>query len=201
MLPGGVFTNQQVFDLQQEIGRPFTWTALLTIKGLPYHEGVMAEHDEARARGVDVWPQVSCRPLVFQMNLAEPFTLNTRDSFRELMDRGRDERLAAYRDPQWRERARRDLDGEGFIPFNYASLAVAESDRHPELVGRGVLDVAVERGCSPLDVLVDLSLEDDLRTRFWSVLANDDPDAIEWLLPRDGVLKPKPGCASPAGPA
>src|SRR5690606_24697138 len=38
MLPGGVFTNQQVFDLQQEIGRPFTWTALLTIKGLPYHE-------------------------------------------------------------------------------------------------------------------------------------------------------------------
>ena len=188
MLPGGVFTNQQVFDLQQEIGRPFTWTALLTIKGLPYHEGVIAEHDEARARGVDVWPQVSCRPLVFQMNLAEPFTLNTRDSFRELMDRGRDERLAAYRDPQWRERARRDLDGEGFIPFNYASLAVAESDRHPELVGRGVLDVAVERGCSPLDVLVDLSLEDDLRTRFWSVLANDDPDAIEWLLPRDGVL-------------
>ena len=31
-------------------------------------------------------------------------------------------------------------------------------------------------------------MTDDLTTRFNSVLANDDPDAIEWLLPRDGVL-------------
>jgi len=188
MLPGGVFSNEQVFELQQEIGRPFTWTALLTIKGLPYHEGVMAEHDEARGRGVDVWPQVSCRPLVFQMNLEEPFTLNTRETFRELMGGSRDERLAAYRDPAWRDRARVDLEGRGFIPFNFGSLSVAESERHPELVGRTVVELAVERDTSPLDVMVDLSLEDDLRTRFWSVLANDDPDAIAWLLPRDGVL-------------
>ena len=82
LLPGGVFSNEQVFDLQREVGRPFTWTALLTIKGFPYHEGVIKEHDDARATGVDVWPQVSCRPLVFQMNLAEPFTLNMRDSFK-----------------------------------------------------------------------------------------------------------------------
>ena len=188
MLPGGVFTNEQVFDLQREVGRPFTWTALLTIKGIPYHERVIEEHDAARATGVDVWPQVSCRPLVFQVNLEEPFTLNTRDTFRELMGGSREERLAAYRDPAWRERARIDLEGRGFLPFNFSSLSVAESDRHPELVGRNVVDIAEERGCGPLDVLLDLSLEDDLRTRFWSVLANDDPDAIEWLLPRDGVL-------------
>ncbi len=188
MLPGGVFSNEQVFELQREVGRPFTWTALLTIKGIPYHERVIEEHDAARATGVDVWPQVSCRPLVFQVNLEEPFTLNTRDTFRELMGGTREERLAAYRDPAWRERARADLEGRGFLPFNFSSLSVAESDRHPELVGRGVVDIAEERGCGPLDVLLDLSLEDDLRTRFWSVLANDDPDAIEWLLPRDGVL-------------
>lgn len=188
MLPGGVFDHEQVFDLQQEIGRPFTWTALLTIKGFPYHERVMSEHDEARARGVEVWPQVSCRPLVFQMNLEEPFTLNTRDTFRELMGRSRLDRLAAYRDPAWRDRARRDLDGRGFLPFNWSSVSVAESDRHPDLVGRGLPEVAEQRGCDPLDVLLDVSIDDDLRTRFWSVLANDDADAIAWLLPRDGVL-------------
>ncbi|MBS1837236.1 MAG: amidohydrolase family protein [Actinobacteria bacterium] len=188
MLPGGVFNNEQVFELQREIGRPFTWTALLTIKGFPYHERVIAEHDAARADGVEVWPQVSCRPLVFQMNLAEPFTLNTREAFRELMGLDHDARMAAYRDPAWRARATADLEGRGFLPFNYTSLSVAESDRHPELVGRAVPDIAADRGCSPLDVLVDLSLEEDLRTRFWSVLANDDPEAIAWLLPRDGVL-------------
>ncbi len=190
LLPGGVFSNQQVFDLQRHIGRPITWTALLTIKGYPYHEGVITEHDEARADGVDVWPQVSCRPLTFQMNLAEPFTLNMRSSFSALMGQSHDERMATYRDPGWREQAWAELSGRarGTLPFNWPSLSVAESDHHPELVGRNVVALADERGCTPLDVLLDVSIDDDLTTRFNSVLANDDPDAIAWLLPRDGVL-------------
>jgi N-acyl-D-amino-acid deacylase len=185
LLPGGVFSNEQVFDLQREVGRPFTWTALLTIKGYPYHEGVIAEHDAARAEGVDVWPQVSCRPLVFQMNLAEPFTLNMRDSFKALMGLTRDQRKEAYADEAWRAKAWADVGGK----VDWSSLTVAESERS-ELVGRSVVDMAAERGGSttPLDVMLDISLEDDLRTRFWSVLANNDPDGIAWLLPRDGVL-------------
>ncbi len=190
MLPGGVFSNDEVFELQSEIKRPITWTALLTIKGLPYHVGVVEEHDAARARGIEVWPQVSCRPLVFQMNLAEPFTLNMRDSFKALMGLSRDERIAAYRDPSWRAAAWEELSGKqrGFLPINFAALSVAESARHPELVGRSVPELAVERGVTELDVMLDISLEEDLTTRFWSVLANDDPEGIAWLLPRDNVL-------------
>jgi len=190
LLPGGVFTNQEVFDLQRHVGRPITWTALLTIKGYPYHEGVITEHDAARADGIDVWPQVSCRPLTFQMNLAEPFTLNMRSTFSALMGLSHDERTATYRDPAWREQAWVELSGRerGTLPFNWPSLSVAESAHRPDLVGRNVVALADERGCTPLDVLLDVSLDDDLGTRFNSVLANDDPDAIAWLLPRDGVL-------------
>lgn len=189
MLPGGVFKNHEVFALQRELGRPITWTALLTVAGVPYHEKVVAEHDAARAEGVEVWPQVSCRPLVFQINLADPFTFNTRPAFAALMDRPREERLAAYRDPAWRASAWAELSGSGgMLPVKWASLSVAESDRHPELIGRGVVELAEERGCTPLDVVLDVSLDDDLTTRFWSVLANDDPEAIAWLLPRDGML-------------
>lgn len=189
LLPGGVISNDELFELQMEIGRPFTWTALLTVKGFPYHLKVIAEHDAARARGVDVWPQVSCRPLVFQMNLAEPFTLNMRESFQALMALSRDERIAAYRDPAWRAAAWEELSGkQRVLPFNWQALSVAESVARPDLVDRKVLDLAEEWGCTPLDVILDVSLDDDLTTRFWSVLANDDDDAIEWLLPRDGVL-------------
>ncbi len=145
MLPGGVFRNEQVFELQRHLGRPITWTALLTIKGLPYHEKVVAEHDAARADGVEVWPQVSCRPLVFQMNLEEPFTLNMRPSFAALMDLDRDSRVAAYRDPQWRTQAWEDVSGRGgLLPFNWPALSVAESETHPELVGRSVVELAEE---------------------------------------------------------
>jgi N-acyl-D-aspartate/D-glutamate deacylase len=123
------------------------------------------------------------------MNLAEPFTLNTRPSFASLMDLPRDERLAAYRDPSWRAKAWEELSGGGGgLPFNWQSVSVAESPNHPELVDRPVVHMAEERGCTALDVVLDISLEDDLKTRFWSVIANDDKEGIAWLLPRDNVL-------------
>jgi N-acyl-D-amino-acid deacylase len=191
LLPAGVISHKEVSELQQDVGRPVTWTALLTVTGYPYHEKVVHENDEARARGIEVWPQVSCRPLVFQMNLAEPFTLNTRESFSRLMDLSPADRMAAYRDPAWRASTWEELSGAnggGFLPFNWPSVSVAESTSRPELVGRGVVELATERGCTPLDVMLDISLDDTLETRFWSVLANDDADGIAWLLPRDNVL-------------
>ena len=187
LLPGGVIRHEEVFELQRQVGRPFTWTALLTVKGYPYHEKVVAQHDAARAEGVEVWPQVSCRPLVFQMNLEEPFTLNSRPSFARLMGLSRSDRLAAYRDPAWRAATAEEL-ATARLPFNWGSVSVAESDSRPDLVGRAVLDLANELGCTPLDVVLDISLGDDLETRFLSVLANDDPEGIAWLLPRDNVL-------------
>ena len=146
LLPGGVLSNSQMFELQRHIGRPFTWTALLTFAGSDYHEKVMAEHAAARASGVDVWPQVSCRPLVFQMNLAEPFSLNTFPQFAALMDTPVEERKAAYRDPAWRAATQRQLTSGGFSLFNTASLTVAESTSRPDLVGRSVDELAEEQG-------------------------------------------------------
>jgi len=187
LLPGGVISHEEVFELQRRIGRPFTWTALLTFGRSGYHEGVVALHDAARADGVDVWPQVSCRPLVFQMNLEEPFSFNTRPSFAELMDAPTADRTGAYRDPAWRARAWDELNGTG-LRVAWDAIAVAESGTRPDLEGRQVTDLAVEEGVTPLDVMIDLSLADDLHTRFSTVLANDDPDGIAWLLPRDGLL-------------
>ena len=102
LLPGGVIPYEDMITFQREVGRPLTWTALLSLDDSDYHEKIIADTDAARAQGGEVWPQVSCRPLVFQMNLEEPFTLNTRASFRALMDRPREQRIAAYRDPALR---------------------------------------------------------------------------------------------------
>jgi N-acyl-D-amino-acid deacylase len=186
LLPGGVIPYEDMITFQREVGRPLTWTALLSLDGSSYHEQIIADTDAARAEGGEVWPQVSCRPLVFQMNLEEPFTLNTRASFRALMDRPRQERIAAYRDPAWRARAAEEL-ATGYV-FRWHKLSVAESPSRPELAGRPVPALADELGVSPLDAVLDLSLADDLRTRFWSVAANDDPEVVAWLIPRDNVL-------------
>ncbi len=188
LLPGETIKHSDVFEIQRLIGRPLTWTALLTIKDYPWHERIMKDNDAARAKGIEVWPQVSCRPLVFQMNLKEPFTFNMRPIFAALMDSTLEARSAAYRDPAWRARAWDELNGRGVLPPNWSSLAVAESATHPDLIGRPLPELAEERGCTPLDVMLDVSLSEDLETRFTSVLANNDPDAIAWLLPQENVL-------------
>ena len=190
LLPGEKVTHADVYELQRATGRPLTWTALLTVKGYPWHEKIMAANTKARAEGIEVWPQVSCRPLTFQMNMREPFTFNMRSTFQELMDRPDDIRMEAYRDPgvasarvgrdaghsaarcrstsmrsRWRNRRRTP------------SSSAARSPRSPP-----------NANATPLDVMLDVSLDEKLETRFTSVLANNDPEAIAWLLPQDTVL-------------
>ena len=189
LLPGGVLSNARMFELQRTIGRPFTWTALLTFVGSNYHEQVMAEHAAARASGVDVWPQVSCRPLVFQMNMAEPFSLNTFPNFAALMDAPAEERLAAYRDPSWRAATHAAAHLRWLQPVQHG-VALGGGVSQPARPG-GPLGSSIwprSRTCTPLDVMLDLSLADDLTSRFWSVLANDNTEGIADLLPRDDVL-------------
>jgi N-acyl-D-amino-acid deacylase len=188
LLPGETVKHGDVFDLARAIRRPLTWTALLTIKGLPWHLDIVERTRAERETGAEVWPQVSCRPLTFQMNLEEPFTFNMRPAWAALMAGTRAERIAAYRDPAWRAKAWDDLNAATVLPTNWDALSVAESPTHPDLVGRRVVDLAAERGGTPLDAMIDISLDDDLETRFVSVLANNDLDAIAWLLPQDVVL-------------
>ena len=52
LLPGEKVTHDDVFDMQRAVGRPVTWTALLTVKGYPWHEKIMAANTAARAEGV-----------------------------------------------------------------------------------------------------------------------------------------------------
>ncbi len=188
LLPGERIKHADVYEIQRRIRRPLTWTALLTVKGIPYHEKVIAANDAARAEGVEVWPQVSVRPLVFSMNLREPFTFNMVPIFAELIAEGETVRRERYADPEWRARALDELMTRALVKPKWDVLTVSESTAHPELVGRTLDDIATEHGTTPFDVMLDLSLEEDLHTRFRAVLANDDDDAIAWLLGREGVL-------------
>jgi N-acyl-D-aspartate/D-glutamate deacylase len=188
LLPGEKIKHADVYGLQARIGRPLTWTALLTVKGFPWHEAIIRDNDAARAQGGQVWPQISVRPLTFQMNLREPFTFNMAPAFAALMDASTETRLAAYRDPAWRAQALVDLETKTMIRPNWAALEVAESSRHPEMVDRRVVELAGARGARPFDFMLDLAMEEDLDTRFRSVLANNDPEAIAWLLQQEGCL-------------
>jgi N-acyl-D-aspartate/D-glutamate deacylase len=122
-----------------------------------------------------------------QFTLADPYSLNTGTVFGELLKVSRPVRLAAYRDPAWRELAAEDLEHSPMKP-RWETFEVSESARFPELQGRRVTELARERGCSPLDLMCELAVEEDLATRFRAYIANDDADAVGALLTHEHVV-------------
>jgi N-acyl-D-aspartate/D-glutamate deacylase len=182
--PGEQCTYADVYEWQPKVGRPFTYPLFASPGGK--HLEPVRLHEEALARGARVWPQVTPRPLTMQFTLADPYSLNTGKVFGELLEGHREGRLAAYRDPEWRARAAADLEDSPMKP-RWETFEVSESALFPELVGRRVNDLARDRGCSPLDVMCELSVDEDLQTRFRAYIANDDVDAVAHLLTHDSV--------------
>jgi N-acyl-D-aspartate/D-glutamate deacylase len=182
--PGDQCHIDDLYDLQLRIGVPFTYGALLSSANGGHHRSVEL-NNEGWARGAQVWPQVSPRPLMFAMTMASPFILNMNPEFGALMSGSLDERRRAYEDPAWRARALEPWAGRApsFGVPNWDKYTIVESKRHPELLERTVREVAAERGQEPFDALLDLALEEpDLALRVRSVVLNDDPDEVGKLL-------------------
>ena len=175
------------YDMQPALGAPITYTAVLTVPN-GAHLKATEIHRQGRARGADVWPQVSCRPLSFSMTMVEPFTLNTSPVFAELMPRSLDDRRAAYADPAWRQRVRDAWVERKGVPPRWDTYEIMESASHPDLVGRKLTAVAEERGAHPFDALLDIAVaERDIGAlRVKAILANDDPDGVAMLLNEPG---------------
>jgi N-acyl-D-aspartate/D-glutamate deacylase len=178
-VPGEQFGYADIYELQPRVGRPFSYP-LFAIPG-GKHLAQLGLHVESLARGSQVWPQVTPRPLTMQFTMEDAYSLNVGRVFGELLGRDRDARIAAYRDPAWRARAAADLEHAEMKP-RWETFEVSESRRFPELQGRRVSRLARERGCSPLDVMCELAVAEDLATRFRAYIANDDVDAVAHLL-------------------
>ncbi len=182
---GDQCTYADMYELQPRIGRPFTYPMFALTDGR--NQPQLDMQNEAVAKGLQVWPQVTPRPLTMQFTMDSPFSLNVSPVVAELIDQSRDARIAAYSDPGWRARAAADLAEQPMRP-RWETCEVSESDRHPELQGRRVDALAREWGCDPLDVVCELAVEDDLTTRFRIYIANDDPDSVGGLLAHEQMV-------------
>jgi N-acyl-D-amino-acid deacylase len=183
--PGKQCSYADVYEWQPRVGRPFTYPLFASPGGR--HLEPVALHDAGLARGADVWPQVTPRPLTMQFTLADPYSLNVGTMFGDLLQRDRDARVAAYRDPDWRARAAADL-AQAPMPPRWDTFEIAESEGFPQLQGRRVTELASERGVGPLDVMCELAVAEDLTTRFRAYIANDDVDAVARLLTSEHVV-------------
>ena len=183
--PGEQVGIDDLYTLQPQVGVPFTYGALLTFPN-GNHVKSAARNREAWEEGIEVWPQVTPRPLTFQMVMTDPFTLNVNTEFAALMSEDQDARLKAYDDEDWRNRTAEAFEHQKAMRPRWETFQIAESSARPELVGRRLTDVADEQGVRPLDVLLDTAVSDNLNTRISCIIANDDSEGVAMLLQQDG---------------
>jgi N-acyl-D-aspartate/D-glutamate deacylase len=183
IVPGPQCLPADMADLQLRTGVPFTWGALLTHPS-GYHRQTAEMNAAGWARGAEVWPQVTPRPLTFQFTVDAPYPWNVNDVFAELQTATLDERRAAYADPAWRAKALEWWEGNGSgFGVRWETFTIGESDAHPELIGRSIAELAVEHGSTPFDTILDLALDEPgLGLRVKVVIANDDTEGVAQLL-------------------
>lgn len=177
---GPDFGVPELARLAKATGRPVTFTALSAV---PAAFGLL---DQVSALGGEVWPQLACRPIVFQVQLAEPAPFARARAFAEVLSVPAAERARFYRDPEWRRRATADVATQW--AYGWDRISIAESQASPELADAPIVEVAAARGVEPIDVLCDVALADELTTRFRVVVANNDAETLAALLRDDRTL-------------
>ena len=100
---GPDFFVEEMAELSRQIDRPFTWVAIVTQKSnASYAPDLVARVHKSGGR---VYPQVSCKPIVVQMQLCDPFPLANVPAFNEILELPSDARAARLAQPEWRKRA------------------------------------------------------------------------------------------------
>jgi N-acyl-D-aspartate/D-glutamate deacylase len=104
------------------------------------------------------------------------------------------DRIAKLRDPETRrwmnERARSPEAGVFSRLASWGRYEIGDtfSSANEGLKGRSVYDIAKERGRENFDTLLDVVIEDELRTVLWPLPPDDDPDS--WKLRADAWRHP-----------
>jgi len=174
--------------IARETGRPISWTALLAgALGPGGHRGVLAGALAQQNEGLEVVPQVSCRPLNFEFQWKEPFPFESMRVFQPVSAADGDGKRRIYADPEFRERFRASSDS-GKSPVMdrwWERSVIASCPDDPSLDERPLVEVAEERGVHPLDLALDLGL--DARIRI-AIMNNDETEVAELLQAEHTVL-------------
>ena len=182
---GPGFFIDELGALSRETGRTITWTALLAgMLGPGSHRAFLDLSKRVLATGARVVPQVACRPLNFEFDLAEPFPFESNPVFQPVSATDRAGKARLYADAAFRKRVREAFssDRAAALRVSWERMTITHVPGHPELAEAPLTAVAGARGVDPLDLLFDLSLESDLTARFRFAILNFEEDEVAELL-------------------
>jgi len=148
-----------------------------------------AQIDAARARGRELWGHVTCFPLGMEFTLRHPYPLEALLAWRPaIVAEGSQAYRAVLSDPAFRAALKAEArtatvpNRFSYHSLEHMSIIAVEQDRHRELVGRNVAQLARAAGKDAFDWFLDFGLDDELDAMVDCKLFNTDEDAVRELI-------------------
>jgi N-acyl-D-aspartate/D-glutamate deacylase len=182
---GRTLFNDEFTDLATRHGVPITWTALLAgMTGKGRHRRYLDRAAEQHEAGLTIVPQVACRPIMFDFNFDEPYPFELWPMFRPTMTTDRAGRMALYRDPDFRAAFKVESapDAKNANAGWASRTVISRHEPDPSIEERPLAEIAAQRGLDPVDLVLDLSLETGLQSRFRLAFLNHDEREVEELV-------------------
>lgn len=166
--------------------RPLNWNVLTVDAAVPERiPRQLSASDRAREAGGRIVALTMPVLVPMNMSFANYCALFMLPGWSEVMGLPIPERMAKLRDPAVRrgmlERARSPEAGvfRRLADFGRYVIGDTFSPANAGLKGRRVADIARERGLEPFDALVDIVLNDELRTVLWPMPTDNNPESWE----------------------
>jgi N-acyl-D-aspartate/D-glutamate deacylase len=175
-------------DLAVETGRPVTF-GVFSRREAP---GLWREYldllDETAAAGGRMFAQVHSRALTVVLSFKTSLPFDRLAVWREVRALPLAEQQGRLRDPETRRQLvaaamerdqRRAIGAEARFVNDYDGIFVMDTAEGPH---RSVAEVARQRGCGPVEAMIDLALEKDFDLFFLQPIANESQDdALELM--------------------
>lgn len=169
--------------LLDESGRNVTWLTLLDLNGAP--DAARNSLDKAEplvAKGC--YAQTVVRPFLADADLHNPFMFATLPGWGPVFNQSEEKQVEIFKDPAFRKLFKEEMSGPGGL-INDWSLFEIQKAHHPDLqplVGQTIQQIGDARGTDGCDTLLDIAIQDGVKTRFTVAVANSDYQRLRQLI-------------------
>ena len=196
-IASGVKTPQELEPMAAKYGRPFFQGTGMAMYNEQEPQRALRIFDDCAAairRGNGLYVQIPCQPLSFDFTMANAYPFYSHSAFDPIKAFSPEQLKTVYRDASWRAKFRENATNPrpGMIfqgNWDRVMVAVAQKPANAKYVNRYLHEIAAAEHRDPLDVMLDLSLDEGLETAFLGRFLNVGDDGVARLLKHEaGVV-------------
>ena len=196
-IASGVKTPQELEPMAARYGRPFfqgTGVAMYNEQEPGRSLKMFEDSAAAIRRGNGLYIQIPCQPLSFDFTMANAYPFYSHSAFDPIKAYSPEQLKTVFRDQSWREKFRENARNPrpGMIfqgNWDRVMVAVAHKAANAKYVNRYAAEIAKTEHRDPLDVMLDLALDENLETAFLGRFLNVGDDGVARLLKHEaGVV-------------